>query len=247
MDFQRGKRPDVYASTFGIEVGSRTIGPIGRFLDRATPQGVPGPGISSGDNIDLSLFPPNNPPGKWGTWDIGPVEIGGDDIVAVDYAFANTSDNGPSISPGDQTKVAITSFTAIVGVGLAATGVGAVLGAVVAGVGAILGELIGGLIPGIPKCNGVAFADKILLTSGELATGTSNSSGILSITRTSGNPNIPSECGHASSAEITFSVTTVPFESVKKFLGSKGDLSQGIKKALNLTQLPISVRSLIEA
>jgi hypothetical protein len=107
VDFQRGKRPDVYVSTFGIEVGNRSIGPIGRFLDRANPQGVPGPGISSGDNIDLSLFPPDNPPGKWGTWEIGPVEIGADDIVAVDYAFTNTSDNGPSISPGDQTKVAI--------------------------------------------------------------------------------------------------------------------------------------------
>jgi hypothetical protein len=244
--FQRGKRPDVYVSTFGIEVGSRAIGPIGRFLDKASPAQLDH-GISSGANINFSDFPPDNPASRWGTWDIGPTEIGTGDIAAIDYAFVDTSDNGPSLSRGDQFKIGVTSYTAIVGVGLAASGVGAVVGAIVAGVGAVIGELVGDLIGSDPKCNGVAFADKIVLTGADIAAGTNNPNEQMTITRTSGNPDIPSECGHPSSGEITFSVTAVPVESVKRFLGSKGDLTQGIKKALNLTQLPISVRSLIEA
>jgi hypothetical protein len=245
VDIQRGKQPDVYVSTFGIEVGNRNIGPIGRFLDRKGPQqGTPG--IQSGDEIELSNFPPDNPPSKWGTWDIGPVEVGPDDIVAVDYAFVNTSDNGPSISRGDQTKIAITTYTAVVSVGLAATGVGAVAAAVVAGVGAVLGEIFGGLLGSDPKCNGLAFADKVVLTSGEIAQGTSNSTGQMTITRNAGNPDIPKDCGRPSSADITFSVTAIPVESVRRFLGSKGNLKQGLKEGLNLTKLPVSIRSLID-
>jgi len=251
VDFQRGKRPDVYASTFGIEVGSRAIGPIGRFLDKASPGARQG--ITSGADINFSDFPPDNPASRWGTWEIGPVEIGTGEIVAIDYAFIDTSDNGPTLSNGDQTKIGITSYTAIVGVGIAVAtagetaGVGAIVGAIVAGVGAVVAELVGDLIGSDPKCNGVAFADKIVLTGADIAAGTNNPTGQMTVTRTSGNPNIPSECGHPSSGEITFSVTTVPVESVKRFLGPKGNLSQGIKKALNLTQLPISVRALIEA
>ena len=80
VDFQRGKRPDVYASTFGIEVGSRAIGPIGRFLDKASPGARQG--ITSGADINFSDFPPDNPASRWGTWEIGPVEIGTGEIGA---------------------------------------------------------------------------------------------------------------------------------------------------------------------
>jgi hypothetical protein len=98
-----------------------------------------------------------------------------------------------------------------------------------------------------PKCNGVAFADKIIITEEDLRKGTSNPNGTMTITRNSTNPDIPTDCGHPSSADITTSVTLVLTESVRRFLGNKGDLAQGIRKGLNLPLgRPISVRSLIE-
>ena len=244
VNFQRGKEPDVYSSTFGLEIGSRSFGPIGRFLNKKAPtQG--NPGIQSGDNINFADFPPDNPVSKWGTWDIGPIEIGANDIVSVDYAFINTSDNGPSISQGDQTKIAFTTFTSIVGIGLATLKGIEGIASVTTGVGAVLAELVGDLIPGTPKCNGTAFADKVLLSGAQLAADTTNLSGRTMVTRTVGNPDTPSDCGHAPSADITFSVSALRFESIQRFLGSKGDLRQGIKKALHLTP-PIGLRSLIE-
>jgi hypothetical protein len=141
----------------------------------------------------------------------------------------------------------VTSWSAIVGVTLAATGVGAVIGAVVAGVGAVVAEVIGDILDtNTPKCNGVAFADKVVLNGAEIAQGTNNPDNKMIITRNSTNPDIPSDCGHPSSGDITTSVTLILSESVRQFLGTKGDLAQGIKKALKLRP-PVGIRSLIEA
>jgi hypothetical protein len=242
----KSKFGDAYSAIFGVEVGKLQLGPIGRFLNKKSPlQGIPT--IQSGDDIDLSLFPPDNPAGKWGTWDVGPVEIAPQDIIAVNYAFINTSDNGPSLSSGDQTKIGVTTWSAIVSVGLAASGVGAVAAAIVAGVGAVLGEILGAIIKDIPKCNGTAFANKIIRTGSQLVAETNQLTQVEIITDHSGNPDIPTDCGTPSVGDVTISVTPVLTESVKGFLGRKGDLSQGIKKGLNLTQTPISIRSLIEA
>jgi hypothetical protein len=246
VDFQRGKVGDIYSSTFGIEIGARSIGPIGRIIgERALT-------IESGRDIDFSTLPPDNPASKSGTWDIGPIEVGPDDTVAIDYVFVNTSDN-QGLSKGDQTKIAFASWGAITGVGIAAAtgaetaGIGAVVGAVVAGVVAVLGEVVGDVLDAnTPKCNGVAFTDKVVLNAAEIAQGTNNPDLKMIITRNSTNPDIPSDCGHPSSGDITTSVTLVLTESVRHFLGTKGDLAEGIKKSLKLTP-PVSIRSLIEA
>jgi hypothetical protein len=252
VDFQRGKLEDVYSSTFGIEVGSRAIGPIGRVIGSQHNR------IKSGDDIDFSQYLPDNPPSQSGTWAIGPVQVDSGEIVAIDYVFVNTSDSG-GLSQGDQTKIGFASWGAIVSVGFAVgvatgppgavvTAAAAVAVAVVAGLAAVLGEVFGDITDAnTPKCNGVAFTDKIILTEEDLQNGTSNPNGRMIITRNSTNPDIPADCGHASSADITTSVTLVTAESVRRFLGNRGDLAQGIVKGLKLPLgRAISVRSLIE-
>ena len=252
--FQRGKVGDVYSVVFGIEVGSRQVGPIGSVIGDSAHH------VVSGANIVFrtlppvppptpygawEIGPPDKPPSKWGTWDVGPVAIDDADTVAIDYAFVNTSDYR-GLSPGDQTKIGLTTWTSLVGVGLAATGVGALPGAIVAGVGAVLGELIGDLVDSNnPQCNGLAFADKIVLNGAYLRESTDNPDGQMIITRHATNPDIPSDCGHASEADITTAVILIQDESVGEFLGTKGDLSRGMKAALSLST-PVSVRSLIE-
>ncbi len=246
VDFQRGKEPDMDTVTFGILVGPQDRGHVGRYIDRR---------IQSGDTVLFSDFPPDKPPGKWGTWEIGPTEVGPNDIVQVACTAVNTSDNGPSLSPGDQVKIAIASWSAITGIAIAITtgaetaGIGAIAGAVVSGIGAVLGEIAGDLTPTPPKCNGLVFADIVSLTGTELADQTNNAAETFSVTSqplTDGQSH-PDDCGHVAQTVVTFSVTSVPFESVRHFLGSKGDLSQGIKKALSLSDPVISVRSLIES
>src|SRR5271167_128138 len=86
VDFQREKVGDIYSSIFGIEVGPRSIGPIGQVIGQHART------VQSVDDIDFSQLPPDNPPGKSGTWEIGPVEVGSGDTVAIDYVFVNTSD-----------------------------------------------------------------------------------------------------------------------------------------------------------
>jgi hypothetical protein len=128
--------------------------------------------------------------------------------------------------------------------------VASIVGAVVAGLAAVLGEVVGDVIDTFevsPKCNGVAFADKIVLTESDLRQGTNNPNGTMMITRNSTNPDIPSDCGHPSSADITTSVKLIATESVIRFLGKRGDLTQGIRNGLKLPRgEAISVRSLIE-
>jgi hypothetical protein len=236
---QRGKTGDVYTSAFGVEVGARTIGPLGRQIgtDKAR--------ITSGMNIDLSQLPPDNPPGKWGLWAIGPVEVSPDDSVSIDYGFVNIADSS-GLSAGDQIKIETATLGAIVGVAGAATGIAAVPAAIIGGVVAVFGEIAGDLIgDSPPKCNGVAFANKITLTGKELADQVSAAGGTLISTHFSSNPDIPSACGHPSGADVTFAVVAVPSESVRFFLGRSLDLSLGIRKAMNLAA-PTSLRSLIE-
>ena len=241
IDFMRGKDGDAYVVTFGIEVGSRAIGPLGAFATG------PGRNWKSGDDVNLSQFPPTNPAGNTATWSVGPVQVAAGDIVNVEYAFVNGASSQSGLTQGDIIKINFAAWSTLIGVGVATVtgGVAAVVGAAVAGLGSLLGELLGDVFPGTPNCNGLAFADKYALSASELAGGTNNVDGQMIITRTSENPDIPSDCGHPSVGEITVSITAVPLESTRKFLGPRGDLSRGIKKALNLTETT-TLRHLIE-
>jgi hypothetical protein len=239
---QRGKKGDVYVASFGVEVGGRAFGPLGRQI------GGLGHVISSGDHVELGMFPPDNPPSKWGAWVVGPLEISAADIVSVDYTFVNTADYS-GLSNGDNLKIVSAAFGAAIGAGAAAapaTSGASVPLAIAAGVVAVLGEIAGDLLSDSPpKCNGVAFANKITFTGKELDDQVNAAGGTLVSTNFSTNPDIPKDCGHPSGADISFVVVSIPKESVKLFLGRNHDLSIGIKKSMDVVP-PVSLRSLIE-
>ena len=234
--YQRGKNPDNDVLTFGVQVGTQSYGPVGKLLSHA---------CLSGSTLHLTDDPPDT---LRQAWEIGPLEVNPDDIVNVIYAAVNTSDYHPSLSRGDTWKITAAVWGAMIGVGAALGGIGAVAGAVIGGVIAVLGEIIGDITPDDPKCNGVVFADKYPLTGSNLAKATSNPQSAFSVTThyTDATSPHPDDCGHLAETDVTFTVIAVPVESVTTFLGSRGDLRQGLRR-LQPGVPVISVRSLIES
>jgi hypothetical protein len=237
VDVQRGKVPDKDVVTFGVQIGTEQFGPLTRYIDDS------GHGIVTGETIHFSTLAPDNPRHRW---EIGPIEVSTDDIVNFIFAAVNTSDSAEILSRGDQTKTAMVTWTSLVAVGIAATGVGAIPAAIIAGVGAVLSEVIGDLVPDTPHCNGVVVAQKIPLTAGEIARGVADGLGTMRFTQHGENTDIPDACGHPSEADVTYSITAVPAESTESFLGPTGDLQKGIRR-LRADQTIISVRDLIQS
>jgi hypothetical protein len=231
VKFQRGKNPDVDLITFGVVSNGVEQGHVGSFTGL----------LHTGDTLVLN-FPPTAPPGKWGTWEVGPMRVAPDQIVSVKYAGVNTSDpTDQGLSAEDQAKIAGTVWTGLVGISFAAAGAPEVLTAIGAAFGAALTEIFGDLVKQ-PRCNGGVFADSIDFSGADLARQTA-ASGSFSVTKSYTDADShPSDCGHIAETDVTFSIRTVQ-ESLRQLFGSRFDLTQGIRKLFPGTR---SVRSLIE-
>jgi hypothetical protein len=92
--------------------------------------------------------------------------------------------------------------------------------AIAAGLAAVAGILL----KDVPNCDGVVGGNKRLFTGAELKQGTNNPQQMLLVSEHSGNPVAPDGCG-GSDIVVTFSVTFLPFYSMKDFLISMFDLN----------------------
>jgi len=218
VQFQRGKNPDVDLITFGVVSNGAEQGHVGAFTGL----------LHTGDTLAFT-FPPTTPPGKWGTWEVGPMRVAPDQIVSVKYAGVNSSDpTDGGLSAEDQAKIAGTVWTGLVGISFVAAGAPEVLTAIGAAFGAALTEIFGDLVSQ-PRCNGSVFADSIDFSGADLARQTA-ASGSFSVTKSyTDDGSHPSECGHIAQTDVTFSVRTVQ-ESLRQFFGSRFDLTQGLRK-----------------
>jgi hypothetical protein len=226
--FQRGKKDDRDVVTFAIQIGERQYG-LTRVIDH----------IRSGLLVEFSNFPPVTLEGRSNeNWELGPIKVQSDDIVEIIYSGVNTSDSDALITDKEAVSITFAVLEAAAGDKL-----GPFMN--------IAGEIVGALFPEKPKCNGVAFAERISFLDAKLSRETQTATGLREfvVTRKSINPDLPEDCGHPPDTDVTFSVRLVPFESVREFLGSKGDLRLGINRIgrmLQPTEPVISVRSLIE-
>jgi hypothetical protein len=211
--------PDFDVITFGIEVGARQYGPLKNY----------GWWISkTGWDLDFTIIGLRHDAHDVarGTWEIGPIDVADDDVMNIDYAVVNAYDaisrarSSHGNTSATTSQVTVASFAALLGVaGAASTGFGAVILAVGAGLLAVVGLFIKG--PRI--CDGVVGANKKFFTGAELRRATNNPQQMFWVSETTGNPN----AGDCSPSEIvmTYSVTLVPYYSMKAFCKSKSNLT----------------------
>lgn len=153
-----------------------------------------------------------------GRWEVGPIEVADTDLVSVNYGLVNAMHTLSHGGDG-QTSIAIglASWATLVGIGAAAGGVaGAVVTAIAAGVAAVAGLLL----KDVPNCDGVVGGNKRLFTGTQLKQATNNPQRVVVFDDESGNPTAPDGCG-ASDVVLTFSITFLPFYSVKNFMIAK--------------------------
>jgi hypothetical protein len=218
VNFQRDKSPngDWDVVTFGIEVGLNQFGPLRNYGSYTT---------YSGSDVDFTKsLRSNSKQVQQGRWEIGPIDVADNDVVTVDYAIVNAHHTlSNSTSPGTAIQISLGTWATLVAIGGVAGGAyGAVVAAIVAGIAAAGLILLGG---DRPNCDGVVGGNKRVFTGAELKQATNNPQQMFLVSDPSGNPDIPAACGHPSDIVTTFSVTFVPYESLKGFLISKFNLN----------------------
>jgi hypothetical protein len=211
--------PDFDVVTFGIEIGARQYGPLKNYGWWRS---------KSGMDLDFTTIGLRHGADDVarGKWEIGPIDVADDDVMSIDYAVVNAYDaisraqSSHGNTSATTTQVTVASFAALLGVAGAAT---AGFGAVVLAVGAGLLAVVGLLIKDPRICDGVVGANKKFFTGAELRRATTNPQHMFWVSETTGNPN----AGDCSPSEIimTYSVTLVPYYSMKAFCKSKSNLT----------------------
>jgi hypothetical protein len=234
--------------TFGIEVGVRQYGPLPNYS---------APPVNSGSDIDFTKSLRRDAQNiRTGRWEIGPIEVGDNDVASVNYSVVNAQE---ALSNSQDTTLAtnIALGVWVLLVGITAGAFGGPPGQVVT---ALAAAIAGGAIAvfgGPFHCDGVVGGNKRVLTGAELRDATNNAERKFSISEQSGNPAAPDHCGQ-SDIVMTFSVTRLPYYSVKDFLlekfgGPRGPSPDPFKADTNYEGLPgfyngpsTSVRYVIE-
>jgi len=246
VTFQRNRsgQQDFDVVAFGIRVAGQSIGPISGTLL-----------AGSGDTIQFAdHLRPRLPLAHW---EVGPTEIGPDESVDIAYTVTNAAQTPEGhLTSQEVGTIAFGTWTAAVAVAAVATGgTAAIAAAVVAALAAIGGVIVGIFSKDPPNCNGAVGADKIPLRGSDLLERTNGPENTFSLTSNSGNPDIPSDCGHPSEITVTISVTRFLFYSLRGFFNEKsiGPAFRGLRTSFQASFPTLfegkttSVRNVIES